>query len=565
MTIIKKILLFLLLFFFLFAGDAFGLGKYYLLKKGNVARDEGKIDEAIYHYQSYIVSHPIVLGINSAQYYKNKQYYIKNLLKAYSNLIDLYKTNHNALEIKKCINNLKTIYLSDDLGSKNKYSLALIFQNNNLTDDAILIFKKIIKEQKNNYNSFNNKVGLRSISKLLKIYQSQGKNDQLLSIIKTIKSDYPTFDFDLKDKYKLASLYLEYGFTNDGVLLLKEITNEQDSCTDPSEINTMIKAYSKLLIIHYNKNDKDALQALFAQMSAKCPLEILSPGNMYKIATTYLKCGGKNDGINLLKDISSLYSYSLSGRKALFLLGRLSQGNEDWDAAIKHYSEYINKYPDPPFFSLKAYSRLIDSYWSSNENKKLVQKEIETLADIANGMSDFETQLNLARDLKWKGMDELASATFDLGLFSAKTFIFKNQNTYQALRAHWIIEKYAYFLDRFDLVEQNADYIFAMIDKLKDSSFSEKEKIDYIQNQTYLWLAKINIDMNDFVKAKSYLKIFIEKYPRHKEIDYVRYELGKIFEEENKSDEALIQYGMIQSDMWKKMADKKVSGIKADE
>ena len=120
MTTIRRILLFLLLFCFLFAGDAFGLGKYYLLKKGNAARDDGKFDEAIHHYQSYIASHPTVLGINSAQYYKAKQYYIRNLLIAYSNLISLYKDNHNTLEIEKCINNLKVIYLTDGLGSKNK-------------------------------------------------------------------------------------------------------------------------------------------------------------------------------------------------------------------------------------------------------------------------------------------------------------------------------------------------------------------------------------------------------------------------------------------------------------
>jgi tetratricopeptide (TPR) repeat protein len=53
----------------IFAADSFALDKYYLLRKGNIARDEGKIEEAIECYQEYIESHPTTNVIHSNQYH----------------------------------------------------------------------------------------------------------------------------------------------------------------------------------------------------------------------------------------------------------------------------------------------------------------------------------------------------------------------------------------------------------------------------------------------------------------------------------------------------------------
>lgn len=208
-----------------------------------------------------------------------------------------------------------------------------------------------------------------------------------------------------------------------------------------------------------------------------------------------------------------------------------------------------------------GYSRLIDSYWSRDADHELVQDQIRNLADIVNNVSDFETQLNFARDLKWKGMDELASATFSLGLSSAKKFISENEDSYKALRAHWIIEKYAYALDKFDLVEASGQSIIDMINESK-YSLAKKEKsakIEYITSQTYLWLAKVHTDKNDYSKATRLLKMFIEAYPRHEEIDYARYELGRVYENAEQVEEATEMYRMVGDSMWKKKAEKRLS------
>jgi len=552
-----------LVIFLIFAADGCALEKRYLLKKGRIAADKGRTQEAIEYYQEYIESHPVTKGDSSSQYNEKKQYYIKNLLTAYSNVLDIYRQNREIDEIDKWINKLKDIFLTTNFGSKNMYNLAGIYIDNNLSEDATVLFKQIIKEQKKHYEPYNNKVTLRAYSKLLKRYESQGENENVIELIDSLKSSYPVSDFDLKDEYRLAVLYLKYGSETDGEELLKQIIDEIASDYGPSNVNTLVKTYAKLLKIYQKRKDKESIDSLIKQISQKYFIESLSPGNLYKLAITCLKCGKKKQGSTFLEDISNGYSHTTYGRKALFLLGRTSQSREDWDSAIKYFSKYIERYPDPPFFALKAYSRLIDSYWSRDANLELAQEETRKLADIANDISDFETQLNLARDLKFKGMNELASATFNLGLSSAENFISENQDTYQALRARWVIEKYAYALEKFDWVEESANSILEVVDQLKKtpSEFKNLEKIEYIRSQTYLWLAKVCRKKKNYLESEKFLKKFIKNYPNDKEINYVMYELGRVYEDAMQEEKAIEAHRKVGNGMWKKKAEKRLSEL----
>jgi outer membrane protein assembly factor BamD (BamD/ComL family) len=550
-------------FLLIFSGSARALDKYYLLRKGNIARDEGRIEAAIGYYQEYIESHPTTRDAHSAQYHRRIQYYVRNLLMAYSNLLDLYREDGKRVEIDAWIKRLKGVYSSNSFGSKNMYSLALIYLDNNLPDDAIRLFEGIIKEQEENYIPHNNKVTLRACSKLLRMYQSKGEYEKLTKLIESLRSGYPIPDFDLKDRYSLATLYLKYGLETAGEELLNEIIDEEGINPDDSDINTLIRAYSRLVDIYRKRKDKGSIDALFERISQRYLVENLSPYNMYKLAVNYLKCGKREEGSRLLVEIKDRHLDTIFGRKALFLLGRVSQSDKDWDSAIKYYAEYIDRYPEPPFFALKAYSRLIDSYWSRDAELELVQDEITKLSDIVNGVSDFETQLNLARDLKWKGMDDLSSATFHLGLSSARRFISEHEGTYGALRAYWMIEKYAFALGRFDLVDESAARILELVGKLKDMPLAQerRERTEYIQSQTYLWLAKCYRNKGEYQEAKRHLTMFIEGYPNHKEIHYARYELGRVCEEDNQVDEAITIYKTVQDGMWKKKAQRRLLRI----
>jgi tetratricopeptide (TPR) repeat protein len=197
------------------------------------------------------------------------------------------------------------------------------------------------------------------------------------------------------------------------------------------------------------------LEKWVAHLSQHYPHESLPPTVSYKLAVKYLKCDRTEEGVQLLEYISKAHSKGATGRKALFLLGRVAQSRENWDEAISYFESYIQQYPDPLFFALKAYSRMIDAYWSKDADIKLAEKDASLLADIVNQLADYETQLNLARDLKWMGMDELASATFNLGANAAEKDARKHAGTYKALRIHWLLTKYAQAIERFDLAEKN--------------------------------------------------------------------------------------------------------------
>jgi outer membrane protein assembly factor BamD (BamD/ComL family) len=553
----------LVVFLLIFSGSAHALDKYYLLRKGNIARDEGGIEEAIRYYQEYIESHPATRNEHSAQYHRQIQYYIRNLLTAYSNLLDLYREEGKQEEIDSWIKKLKAAYSGNSYGSKNMYSLALILLDNNFQDDAIRLFELIIKEQEDNYIPYNNKVTLRAFSKILKMYQSRGEDEKLTRLIESLHSGYPTPDFDLKDKYSLATLYLKYGLETAGEELLNQVIDEGEIKPDDSDMNVIMRAYSRLVEIYRKRKDEGSIEVLLEKTSERYFVENLSPHNMYKLAVNYLKCGKREEGSRLLVEVKDQHIDTIFGRKALFLLGRVSQSDKDWDSAIKYYAEYIDRYPEPPFFALKAYSRLIDSYWSRDAELEFVKDEIKKLSDIVNGVSDFETQLNLARDLKWKGMDDLSSATFQLGMSSARRFISNHEGTYEALRAYWLIERYAFALDRFNLIEESGSRILELVGKMKDMPLKQekRERIEYIQSQTYLWLAKYCRTKGDYQEARRLLKMFIEDYPNHREIDYARYELGRISEDDNQVDEAMSMYQVVQDGMWKKKAQERLQRI----
>ncbi len=546
-------------FILLFTGSALSSDKYYLLTKSNIAIAEGRTEEAILYIQDYIESHPTTTGSQYASYHRKKQYYIRNLLMAYSNLFDILRENGQTEEIDIWLEKLKNAYLNDIFKAKNLYTLGRIYAENNLFGDAVDIFEQVIREQEGNYYAYNIKAMLRACSKLFKIYQSRQETDKTALLLATLQSNYPNADFDLNDEYKLATLFLNYGEETNGEHLLKAIIVEQGLDSNVSNSSAMINTYSKLLTIYHKRKDIDQLERLIGQISG---IENLSPGNMYKLAVTCLKCDEAAQGSKILMNITDQYSSTTYGRKALFLLGRESQSREDWDSAIKYFAGYVNKYPSHSFFALKAYSRLLDCYWARDADMNFVKDEAKKLADIVNGISDFETQLNLARDLKWKGFDELASATFSLGLSSARKFISKNKNTYAALRTHWLIEKYAVVLDMPDVAETSAKRILEITEKQKsDLPNAEKnENIEYIKSQTYLWLARIFRNRQDFQKSKKFLKIFIRDYPDDKEIPYARYELGRIYEDEMRVDEAVKEYRMIEGDdMWEEKAVKAIS------
>jgi outer membrane protein assembly factor BamD (BamD/ComL family) len=574
---IKKLTLSVMfLWIILIVSLGFAADNYYLLKKGASAWDAGKLSEAIGFYQEYIDHHPATTLIYSDTYQQRKQYHLRNLLIAYKNLLEIYDRIGDHTLKSLCLDHLESLQLEGGLGAKNLYQAGWILLKNQRENTAASIFESIIAEQCEAYNPVHNKVFLRSCGKLIEIYQQKGEAIKQIHLLKKIQNRFPTKDFDPRDLYRLATIYQNCGMEKESKKLLHRIADEDDFNLSSPYLHARMDAYSRLLEIAYhegkttraaNKSDK-ALEKWIAHLSQNYPHESLPATISYKLAVKYLKYDRTDKGIQLLEYISKEHSKGATGRKALFLLGRVAQSQEHWDKAIAYFESYIHQYPDPLFFALKAYSRMIDAYWSKEGDINLAQKDAGLLADIVNQVADYETQLNLSRDLKWMGMDQLAEATFNLGANAAEKEAQKHAGTYKALRIRWLLTKYAQAIERYDLAEKNGKTALTLVRQLnqqnRDKLSNKPEKTEYIESQIYLWLAKIYETQERYDEAEPLLRLFMNKYPDDKENAYAGYALGQVLEKLGRVQDAADTYATVSHGMWKEKAHKRVIELSSD-
>jgi outer membrane protein assembly factor BamD (BamD/ComL family) len=576
MMIKKFTLPIIFLWIFLIVSHTFAADNYYLLKKGAAAWDAGKLSDAIGFYQQYIDNHPATNDIYSDTYRQRKQYYLRNLLIAYKNLLDIFNQigDHTAKSL--WLDRLEAMQAEGGLGAKNLYQAGWILLKNERENAAASIFERIIAEQCEAYNPMHNKVLLRSCGKLVEIYRQRGEVIKQTKLLKTLRSNFPTKDFDPRDLYRLANIYMECGLNHESKKLLVQIASEDDFNSSSPYLYARMDAYARLLEMAHQedkaalKENKSgtALQKWVSHLSQNYPCENLPPTVTYKLAVKYLKCDRTQEGVRLLKHITKAHSKGPTGRKALFLLGRVAQSRESWDEAIAYFESYIHQYPEPLFFALKAYSRMIDAYWSKDADLKLAQDDAHLLADIVNQVADYETQLNLARDLKWMGMDQLAEATFSLGVSAAEKDIRKHAGTYKALRIHWLLTKYAKALERLDLAEKNGKMALTLARQLSpknsNQSYDKPENTEYIESQIYLWLAKIYETQERYNEAEPLLRLFMDKYPDDKENAYAGYALGQVLEKLGRHHDAAVTYSGVSHGMWKEKANKRLIELSSD-
>jgi outer membrane protein assembly factor BamD (BamD/ComL family) len=575
--IIKKLSLSVIfLWITLIISPTFAADNYYLLKKGASAWDAGQLSEAIGFYQEYIDHHPATTHIFSDTYQQRKQYHLRNLLIAYKNLLEIYDQIRDHTSKSLWLDHLESLGSEGSLGAKNLYQAGWILLKHQRENAAASIFESIVAEQCEAYNPNHNKVLLRSCVKLIEIYQQKGEVLKQADLLKRIQHKFPTKDFDPRDLYRLANFYQNCGMEIESKKLLHRIADEDDFNLSSPYLHARMDAYARLLEIAYhedkaawsaNKSD-NALRKWIAHLSQKYPPESLPAAISYKLAVKYLQYDRTDEGIRLLEYISKEHSKGTTGRKALFLLGRVAQSQENWDKAIAYFESYIHQYPDPLFFALKAYSRMIDAYWSKDADIKLAQKDAGLLADIVNQVADYETQLNLSRDLKWMGMDQLAEATFNLGANAAEKEAQKHTGTYKALRIRWLITKYAQAIERYDLAEKNGKMALTLARQLnhqnREKSSNKPEKTEYIESQIYLWLAKIYETQERYDEAEPLLRLFMNKYPDDKENAYAGYALGQVLEKLGRVQDAADTYSTVSQGMWKEKAHKRVVELSSD-
>ncbi|MDY6823010.1 MAG: tetratricopeptide repeat protein [Thermodesulfobacteriota bacterium] len=292
----------------------------------------------------------------------------------------------------------------------------------------------------------------------------------------------------------------------------------------------------------------------------------LSSYEKYKLAILFLNADQEAEGIRLLKCLKA--ERSLNGRKSLFVLGRVAAAKRDWNSAINYYNEYIDKYADQnSFFTLKAYSRLIDAYWARGDSRKTVRHHAEQLADIVNNISDFKTQFIMANDLRRKGLPDLASATFNIALAAAKDRIAKDKDDYEKIETRFLVARYACRMKKFDLVSDYADHALDSIKNLNFQHYSNEriERINYINAQTHLWLAQAANAQQDYFRAIAWLKTFLSRFPNSSDAGYARCMMGRAYRKIGRTSDAVNILQRIQTDdVWGKKARKILKEVASD-
>lgn len=537
--------------------------RYYLLNEANMALDAGEPAVAAGLFEKYIDSHPATNGAETPVYRRKKQYYIKNLLTAYSNLFDIYRDTNNEAEFSKRLNTLKATYDNGGFSLKNIYNLAEIYLDHSRGDDAKPLLEFILQQHSSNHYPDNIKVTLRATAKLLPLYKSNGGNVAIENLLTTLLDNYPDPNFDLNDKYKLATLYLENGKETQGTKILQEITEEEPFSHSSPFAYVLTGTYVRLLKIFHQNGNLPAKNKLLAQLQ-NGEIEKLAPGNSYKLAVALLNAGDKERGRKIFDTLSSQHPQTVWARKSLFLWAQDAMREKEWDTAIKGFSTYINRYPEQTFFAAKAYSNLLDAHWSRDGNLEDQQIKISQFADVINGMADYETQLNLARDLHRKGFNDLATATFTLGHTAAQKVIEKDPQSIDAMRANWLITNYGVELELRDIARKSGASVIDQSQTFKTSTLQSqktKNRADYYLSRTYLRLAEMNETDDKDTEAEEMLSLFLDQYPTDADTDYARYKLGHLYEKTNQHAKAREMFQKVTGGTWKEKANQRLKDI----
>ncbi len=546
-------------------GNVFAYDQYNLLQQGHIARNSGNREDAIQNYQAYINSHPFSQNIKSTRAAllgatsipaNNNQYLLRNLLIAYENLLDTLRENGGKEDLTNWLTKLQSTYQPEKYGSKNAYNLARILEKNNDQTSCILLLEKIVTRQIEEYHPRNNKVLLRAASKLIKLYDQQGKTEQRLILYKNLQQ-CPQYEFDNRDILKLATLFLKSTQTKrKGERLLAQIAGQ--SADDPAMNKaTFLQANIKLMKYRFQRHDNDGLDAIVK----RCIMAIndnVSPGSSYKLAVAFLKYDKKKEGKKILNEISTQYPNTIWARKSLFLLGRAALSEKDWNGAILHYSTYIARYPEQRFFCLKAYSNILDAYWSRDGDLEKQQVQIDRFADIINQTADYEMQLNMARELSYKGFAQLADSTFILGYTYAQDTIANNQNSLPAMRVNWQLTKYGFEVGRYSIARESGELVLEQYTLLYDllEIPKEKERARHYLSRTILWLAKLYEANDEVHKAQEILLRFLADFPHDTDIDYAEYQLARLYEQERQFPKAIELYQKVEHPQWRNKANK---------
>lgn len=269
------------------------------LAAARTAADQGQGSEAIALYEEFITAHPLMqtVFVRKDEHLPPSQ--VHDLLLAFAELTEQQRISGDEENRRAYLEKLDWVWRNHSISAINLYHLARVYLDNNSQDQGLAALEKIANDQERFPKEEHNKVYLRACAKLLKNHQEQGHPDEVDNVLRRMRGSLVLFSYDLRDRYKIARLFLEHGAREKAEPMLADIADENDPTTLRVEEFTIVQASVKLLGMYSKRNDGRAIERLLKNLQEKYEDPPLRSRNRHLLDLAMERAGRGPDGKRL--------------------------------------------------------------------------------------------------------------------------------------------------------------------------------------------------------------------------------------------------------------------------
>jgi tetratricopeptide (TPR) repeat protein len=174
-------------------------------------------------------------------------------------------------------------------------------------------------------------------------------SNEKIKLLNSISRQYPSSGLVPDVNMEIALTYISDEKFKEAVPYLNNILQLKDNGLKP-------RAYLKLGLAHYNSNNNKEALNNYEQLIGKYPQSPEADEAMGIIRDIYVEEGRPNDYIELMKKNGKLVSVS-EADSLTWSSAMLKYSNNDCNAAIAGFADYLNRYPDGAYTTDAQYLR----------------------------------------------------------------------------------------------------------------------------------------------------------------------------------------------------------------
>lgn len=371
----KRTAVIFLLFFTISSTDAYALLHYF--KNAKKAEETGNYEKALSLYNRVLERHP---------------YETKSALKAYDHILNIYNIRKEDNNIKELLTFLKNNYPNESFDLRDIEKLSLIYSKYGETDGSLRLQWKTINEP---YSPIFRKAILRTYSRLMKYYRDKKDENQMSYVFNRLNS-LSINDFDDKDIYGYAMLYLKYGNKADSIKIMRNIVQ-----THP---NTIASRKALFILAEEAQKAKDYKTAIeyYSIYIERYPKNTFYVQKAYqRIVDCYLAMGDKRLSEEFMKQVVDWVNGVSDYRSQLNLAIDLKSKNMDKLAEVTFNTGYtqamsIIEENSETYEALKAYLEIMRAAHAIGRHDIVEQTATATLRDFNNIKGNTEFNKNVS-------------------------------------------------------------------------------------------------------------------------------------------------------------------------